>query len=89
MNVSYIINELGEERENYFQAIAPPIVQTSNFAFRTVEEMRERFKDEYSGYLYSRGLNPTVDILRKSWQRLMGQKMLWYLIPGRQPFILQ
>src|SRR4029078_13465900 len=23
------------------------------------------FEDEYSGYLYSRGLNPTVDILRK------------------------
>ena len=72
MNVSYIINELGEERENYFQAIAPPIVQTSNFAFRTVEEMRERFKDEYSGYLYSRGLNPTVDILRKKLAALDG-----------------
>lgn len=66
MNVSYIINELGEDRENYFQSIAPPIIQTSNFAFRSVQEMRERFEDEFSGYLYSRGLNPTVDILRKN-----------------------
>lgn len=27
--------------------------------------MRSAFEDEYSTYLYSRGLNPTVDILRK------------------------
>ena len=65
IDISYIINELGEERENYFNAIAPPIMQTSNFAFKTVHEMRKAFEDEYSTYLYSRGLNPTVDILRK------------------------
>ena len=65
MDISYIINELGEERENYFNAIAPPIIQSSNFAFARVDEMRQAFADEYSTYLYSRGLNPTVDILRK------------------------
>lgn len=63
--LSYILNELGEDRENYFNAISPPIVQTSNFAFQSVEDMRQRFGDEYGGYIYSRGLNPTVDILRK------------------------
>src|ERR1700716_313468 len=65
MDISYIINELGEDRENYFNAIAPPIIQTSNFAFKTVDEMRKAFENEYSTYLYSRGLNPTVDILRR------------------------
>lgn len=65
MDISYILNELGEDRENYFNAIAPPIIQSSNFAFGSVEEMRGAFADEYSTYLYSRGLNPTVDILRK------------------------
>ncbi len=65
MDISYIINELAEDRENYFNAIAPPIVQSSNFAFKTVDDMRHAFADEYSTYLYSRGLNPTVDILRK------------------------
>ena len=65
MDISYIINELAEDRENYFNAVAPPIVQSSNFAFKTVDEMRNAFSDEYSTYLYSRGLNPTVDILRK------------------------
>ena len=65
MDLSYIINELGEDRENYFNAIAPPIIQTSNFKVNKVDELRALFEDEYSGYLYSRGLNPTVEILRR------------------------
>ena len=65
MDISYILNEFAEERENYFNAVSPPIMQTSNFVFDTVDEMRKAFADEYSVYLYSRGKNPTVDILRK------------------------
>jgi cystathionine beta-lyase/cystathionine gamma-synthase len=71
-DISYIINHLGEENENYFNAIAPPIIQTSNFSFPTVDEMRKAFEDEMGGYLYSRGLNPTVDILRKKLAALDG-----------------
>ena len=65
MDLSYIINELGEEREYYYNAIAPPIMQASNFAFDTVDALAKAFEDEMGGYLYSRGLNPTADILRK------------------------
>ena len=72
MDISYIINELAEDRENYFNAVAPPIMQTSNFVFKTVAEMRSAFADEYSTYLYSRGKNPTVDILRKKLAALDG-----------------
>ena len=72
MDLSYIINELGEERENYYNAISPPIIQTSNFAFNTVDELRTAFEDEMGGYLYSRGLNPTVEILRKKLAALDG-----------------
>lgn len=72
MDISYIINELAEDRENYFNAIAPPIIQTSNFAFNKVDDMRKAFEDEYSTFLYSRGLNPTVDILRKKLAALDG-----------------
>src|SRR6186713_1163866 len=72
MDISYIINELGEDRENYFNAIAPPIIQTSNFRVNTVAELKGLFEDEYSGYLYSRGLNPTVEILRKKLAALDG-----------------
>src|SRR5688572_25782092 len=64
-NLSYILNELAEERESYFNAVSPPIIQSSNFTFRKVDDMRRAFEDEMGGYLYSRGLNPTVDILRK------------------------
>lgn len=77
MDLSYIINELGEERENYFNAVSPPIMQTSNFAFNTVEALGKAFEDEsgrnrMNGYLYSRGQNPTVDILRKKLAALDG-----------------
>ena len=61
-----------EDRENYFRAVSPPIVQTSNFAFEKVDDLRKSFEDEYSGYLYSRGLNPTVEILRKKLAALDG-----------------
>ncbi|GAC1425780.1 MAG: bifunctional L-alanine/L-glutamate racemase [Chitinophagaceae bacterium] len=72
MDISYILNELGEDRENYFNAVSPPIIQTSNFAFKKVEDLRLAFEDEMSGYLYSRGLNPTIDILRKKLAALDG-----------------
>lgn len=72
IDVSYIINELAEDREHYFNAIAPPIVQSSNFAFKSVADLRTAFEDEMDGYLYSRGLNPTVDILRKKLAALDG-----------------
>ena len=72
MDISYIINELGEDRSQYFNAVAPPIIQTSNFRVGTVAGLKGLFDDEYSGYLYSRGLNPTVDILRKKLAALDG-----------------
>lgn len=72
MDLSYILNELGEEREHYYNAIAPPIIQTSNFSFRNVAEFRTALADEYEAILYSRGNNPTVDILRKKLAALDG-----------------
>ncbi len=72
MDISQIINELGEDRALYFNAVAPPIMQTSNFTFKKVEDLSNAFADEMSGYLYSRGLNPTVDILRKKLAALDG-----------------
>ncbi len=72
MDLSYILNEFAEERENYFNAVSPPIMQTSNFVFNTVDEMRKAFADEYSVFLYSRGKNPTTEILRKKLAALDG-----------------
>jgi cystathionine beta-lyase/cystathionine gamma-synthase len=72
MDLSYILNELAEDRDEYFRAMSPPIMQTSNFGFKKVDELRQSFKDEYATWLYSRGLNPTVDILRKKLAALDG-----------------
>jgi len=72
MDLSYILNELGEERENYFNAVAPPIIQSSNFTFKNVADFRKALADEYYATLYSRGNNPTVDILRKKLAALDG-----------------
>lgn len=71
-DLSYILTEFAEERENYFNAVSPPIMQTSNFTFNKVDDMRKAFADEMGGYLYSRGLNPTVEILRKKLAALDG-----------------
>ena len=72
MDLSYILNELGEERENYFNAVSPPIMQTSNFTFKTVADFRQALGDEFDALLYSRGNNPTIDILRKKLAALDG-----------------
>lgn len=71
-DLSYILNELGEERESYFNAVSPPIIQASNFTFKKVDELYNAFENEMGGYLYSRGLNPTVEILRKKLAALDG-----------------
>ena len=72
MDLSYIINQLGEDRENYFNAVAPPIIQTSNFSFSSVDGLREGLADEFKETIYSRGKNPTLDILRKKIAALDG-----------------
>lgn len=64
--LSFILNELGEDRDSYYNCIVPPIMQTTNFAIDTVDELREYFKDDFkTNQLYTRSRNPTVDILRK------------------------
>ena len=47
-------------------------IQTSNFAFKNVSEFRKGLANEYDALLYSRGNNPTVDILRKKLAALDG-----------------
>lgn len=65
MDLTYILNQLGEERSDYYNAVSPPVIQTSNFSFSTVAEMKEAFTDEKKYRLYTRGNNPTTEILSK------------------------
>ncbi len=65
MEISEIINHLGEERSEYYNAVSPPVMKTSNFCFRSVAEMRANIDNEFTVPFYTRGNNPTVTILRK------------------------
>lgn len=65
MHLSEILIHLGEDRENYFNAVSPPVIQSSNFAFHTLDEFRAAMGNELNSHIYTRGNNPTVAILRK------------------------
>jgi len=65
MHLSEILYHLGEDREKYFNAVSPPIMQSSNFTFQTLDDFRKAYSDELKATIYTRGNNPTVNILRK------------------------
>lgn len=71
-DLSYILNHLGEDREQYYHAVSPPIIQSSNFACPTVDDLRQAIKDEEHHHFYTRGNNPTVAILRQKVAALEG-----------------
>ena len=45
--------------------LLPPIYQNSTFRFTTAAECAETFRDEESGYIYTRWGNPTQEVLEK------------------------
>lgn len=64
-SLSHILTHLGEDREQGYDAVVPPIVQSGNFTYPTVAAMRAVVQQEMDKPLYTRGFNPTVGILRK------------------------
>jgi cystathionine beta-lyase/cystathionine gamma-synthase len=74
MDLSHIINLLGEDREGYLRSVSPPLMQTSNFCFPSVSEMRDALSHEMDVPFYSRGNNPTTAILRKKLAALEGSE---------------
>lgn len=72
MDLSYILNHLGEDRENYYNAVSPPVILSSNFCFTSVADMRGKLIHELETPFYTRGYNPTVGILRKKIAALEG-----------------
>ncbi len=82
MELSEILNHYGEAHEKYFNAVSPPIIQTSNFYFNSVDEMKTALENEFSEPVYSRGNNPTVEILRKKLAALEGTEDALILASG-------
>jgi cystathionine gamma-synthase len=57
---------------NAFDAVVPPIVQTSLFTFSSYDEMVATYRGEKNRPVYSRGLNPTVRIFEEMLAKLEG-----------------
>ncbi|MFI5203619.1 MAG: trans-sulfuration enzyme family protein [Flavobacteriales bacterium] len=72
MTESEILNLLGEDHTMYMGAMSPPIIQTSNFAFKDVADLKNGIACEFERGFYTRGYNPTVAILRKKLAALEG-----------------
>ena len=65
MHLSDILFHLAEDRENYYNAVSPPVIQSSNFVFKDLDAFRKMMTNELENHIYTRGNNPTVQILRK------------------------
>ncbi len=72
MDVTEIINQLGEDRAEYMNAVSTPIFQSSIFSFDSVAALREGLSKEWCTPFYTRGYNPTVAVLRKKMAELEG-----------------
>lgn len=60
-----ILYHLGEDRKRYYNAVCPPIIQSSNFVFDSIDDLQSAISDELGHHIYTRGNNPTVEILRR------------------------
>ncbi|MBC7321386.1 aminotransferase class I/II-fold pyridoxal phosphate-dependent enzyme [bacterium] len=59
------IEHYGEDYQRFLGAIAPPIFEASNFAFSSYEEVEEYQKGEMDKFVYTRGGNPTINLLEE------------------------
>jgi cystathionine beta-lyase/cystathionine gamma-synthase len=72
MDLSYIINLLGEEVTGEVSAVSPPLYMTSNYRYSSVESFRKAISDERESLIYSRGNNQTVNLLCQKLAALEG-----------------
>jgi len=82
MELSWLIDHLGEQRDAPHASVAPPLVRSSSFSFPTVAAFREGLQHEFDAPFYSRGHNPTVAILRQKLAALDGAEDALVLSSG-------
>lgn len=63
---------VAHDGDHAFEAVVPPIVQTSLFTFGTVADMAATFAGEKTRYVYSRTTNPTVRLFEEKMAALEG-----------------
>lgn len=67
-----VVTHLGEDPSLYAGAVTPPIFATSTFAFPSVETLEASYAGDPTFYRYSRGRNPTVDLVEAKLAALEG-----------------
>jgi cystathionine beta-lyase len=70
-----ICTRYGDDPQRQFGAAAPPIYQTSTFIYPDAEAFEKRLTAQSGRYEYSRGSNPTVQLLEAKLARL--EKAEW------------
>ncbi|MFY0605130.1 MAG: aminotransferase class I/II-fold pyridoxal phosphate-dependent enzyme [Cyclobacteriaceae bacterium] len=65
MTTDSILFHLGEGTPHQSIPGSPPIYQTSNFIYETVDDMSKALEREHEEPFYTRGTNPTVQILQQ------------------------
>jgi len=63
-DVTEILHHMGEDSLP-LNAVSPPIFQTSIFCFKSFDEFKSALADEPSHFIYSRGNNPTVNLVEE------------------------
>ncbi|OCP21494.1 MULTISPECIES: PLP-dependent transferase [unclassified Ensifer] len=63
---------VAHDEGNAYDAVVPPIVQTSLFTFRDYDDMVASYKGERVRPIYTRGLNPTVRMFEEMLAKLEG-----------------
>lgn len=63
---------VAHDEGNAFEAVVPPIVQTSLFTFPNYDEMVASYRGEKVRPIYTRGLNPTVRAFEEMLAKLEG-----------------
>jgi hypothetical protein len=70
---------VAHDESNAYDAVVPPIVQTSLFTFPSYDDMVASYRGEKVRPIYTRGLNPTVRAFEECWRSLRAAKMRWGL----------
>lgn len=67
-----ILQHFAEDRSKNNGAVVPPIYQNSLFTFESWEDIDAAFDDRLNSFIYSRGKNPTVQIVEEKLAELAG-----------------
>ena len=67
-----ILAHYAEDRSSYHGAVVPPIFQNSLFTFEDWEAIDAAFENRKESYIYSRGKNPTVQLVEAKLAHIAG-----------------